>query len=162
MIKKIHLIFILCVLCHNLVWSQCIDPLSISPGFPCPDPTYKPVCGCDQVTYRNDCEARYRAGVLAFSDGPCSGFEFDMIPNFVGENDRMRFTFVQNTGITATMYVLDYYGKLMIQRTLPASDNFAAPFIFDMPEVNYMRPGPYIVIVFNAQGAYRFKKFVKV
>jgi hypothetical protein len=50
----------------------------------------------------------------------------------------------------------------MIQRTLPASDNFAAPFIFDIPEVNYMRPGPYIVIVFNAQGAYRFKKFVKV
>jgi hypothetical protein len=60
------------------------------------------------------------------------------------------------------MYVLDYYGKIMIQRILPASDNFAAPFIFDMPEVNYMRPGPYIVIVFNAQGAYRFKKFVKV
>jgi hypothetical protein len=85
-----------------------------------------------------------------------------MIPNFVGDNDIMRFTFVQNTGRTATMYVLDYYGKIMIQRTLPASDNFAAPFIFDIPEVNYMRPGPYIVIVFNAQGAYRFKKFVKV
>ena len=157
-------LFALLYFCLNLqlVQAQCVDPLAISPGFACPDPTYKPVCGCDKITCRNDCEARYRNGVMFFSEGPCSGFEFDMIPNFVGEFDVMRFTFVQNTGKPATMLVMDYFGKILIQRNLPASDNFAAPFMFDMPEVNSFRPGPYIVIVYNVQGAYRFKKFVKV
>jgi hypothetical protein len=162
MVKKYSLILFFFGFILHAAHSQCVDPLAISPGFACPDPSYRPVCGCDQITYRNDCEARYRNGVLTYTDGPCSGFEFDMIPNFVGETDVMRFTFVQNTGRPATMYVLDYFGKVMIQRTLPSSDNFAAPFIFDMPEVNSYRPGPYIVIVFNAAGAYRFKKFVKI
>ncbi|MEN9459191.1 MAG: hypothetical protein RL135_1796 [Bacteroidota bacterium] len=141
---------------------QCIDPLNISPGFPCPDPTYRPVCGCDGITYRHDCDARYRNGVQTWSDGPCSGFEFDLIPTFVTDFDILRLTFVQNTGKPATLYLLDYFGKIMIQRTLPASDNFAAPFQFDLPEINSMRPGPYIVIIFNSQGTYRYKKFVKV
>lgn len=142
--------------------SQCIDPLSISPSFPCPDPTYKPVCGCDGVTYRHDCEAQRRNGVLTWVDGPCSGFEFDLIPTFVTDLDVLRLTFVQNTGKTATLYLLDYFGKTMIQRTLPASDNFSIPFQFDLPEISSMRPGPYIVIIFNSQGTYRYKKFVKV
>lgn len=142
--------------------AQCIDALGISPSFPCPDPTYRPVCGCDGITYRHDCEARYRNGVLTWTDGPCNGFEIDLIPTFVSDNDILKFTFVQNTGSTANFYLIDYFGKIMIQRTLPASDNFAIPFVFDLPEVNSMRPGPYIILVFNAKGTYRFKKFVKV
>ncbi len=140
---------------------NCIDPFNISPSFPCPDPTYRPVCGCDGITYRHVCEAQYRNGVTQYTDGPCSGFEFDLIPNFVSGTDVLRFTFVQNTGQPASFYVLDYFGKVMMQRILPASDNFAAPYIFDMPEISEMRPGPYIVIVVNSKGTYRYKKFVK-
>lgn len=141
--------------------AQCIDQLSITPSFPCPDPTYRPVCGCDQVTYRHDCDARYRHGILYWTDGPCSGFEFDLIPTFVSETDVLRFTFVQNTGMPAYFYLVDYFGKTFIQRTLPASDNFSIPFSFDIPEVISLRPGPYIVMVFNAKGTYRYKKFVR-
>lgn len=36
------------------------------------DYTFMPVCGCDQLTYRNDCFAK-SAGVLSWTDGPCEG-----------------------------------------------------------------------------------------
>jgi hypothetical protein len=33
---------------------------------------YKPVCGCDGVTYSNSCYA-YIAGVKSYTDGECGG-----------------------------------------------------------------------------------------
>jgi hypothetical protein len=42
----------------------CKDPNNLNPQFPCPDPSYKPVCGCDGVTYRNICSAEIQNGIL--------------------------------------------------------------------------------------------------
>lgn len=147
----------------NVAHAQwCIDPMRVNPFFPCPDPRYDPVCGCDGVTYRNLCEAQNKFGVMMYTDGPCSGFEFDIIPTFVDQDAVMTVSFAQNAGIPAQFVVTDFWGKILIQRTLPAMNNPNLTFEFSLPIVNSFRPGTYIVLVYNANGAYRYKKFVKV
>src|SRR6186713_2907186 len=72
----------------------CIDPTRINPFADCSaQPQFYPICGCDNVTYRNLCEAQNRHGILAYVDGPCSGFEFDIRPNMATYS--INFTLVQ-------------------------------------------------------------------
>ena len=49
---------------------QCIDTCQISQTVLCTN-VYQPVCGCDNVTYANQCIAYYYNGVTSWSNGPC-------------------------------------------------------------------------------------------
>lgn len=153
--KSIVVVFLI-IFCIQLKAQQfgCIDSLSISPGFPCPNAEYYPVCGCDQKTYRNVCDAQLRNGVRTYTDGSCSGFEFDLLPNY--SPFLINFTLVQANPQFARLFVVDMAGRIWIQREIPA-----APRTFLSIEIGSLNYGTYLVYVYNSQGTYRFNKFVR-
>jgi len=60
---------------HEELTNDCIDESRIDIERGCLK-NYKPVCGCDQVTYGNECFAE-KAGVLRWQQGECPKFPKD-------------------------------------------------------------------------------------
>lgn len=80
------------ILFHSQVDAQiiqpCIDSMRINKYFQCYAP-FMPVCGCNNVTYRNDCESYNVYGVnIINSVGVCKNdmFYLDFYPNPCTEN----------------------------------------------------------------------------
>jgi len=77
---------------------------------------YNPVCGCDQVTYRNACAAIHWGGLLQWTDNTiCGSFHIDLRPTIV-EFSPIKFqAFIRNTigaSIPISIYIYDNFGKL--------------------------------------------------
>jgi PKD repeat protein len=62
------------VICQpfNMAPGGCVEWPNINSSIPCPAYSL-PVCGCDGVTYNNECEAAYYGGVASWTPGPCPG-----------------------------------------------------------------------------------------
>jgi hypothetical protein len=54
----------------TVVMLNCIDSNLIDPQVFCQDAII-PVCGCDSITYQNECQAIYHYGVTSFYQGEC-------------------------------------------------------------------------------------------
>lgn len=73
-----------CVSCDQ---SACFNPQQVDPNGVC-DGMFLPVCGCDSVTYSNNCEA-INAGITNWTEGECltdvieenTSLEFQVFPN---------------------------------------------------------------------------------
>jgi len=51
--------------------TPCVDSLQIDTTMMCTQ-IWAPVCGCNGVTYANDCEAQFYGGVTSWTEGECS------------------------------------------------------------------------------------------
>ncbi len=74
---KTPLVLILTIALQNALSAQCIDESLIDPDAWCPM-IYAPVCGCDDVTYENDCIAE-NSGVTSWTPGECSPAQVECV-----------------------------------------------------------------------------------
>ena len=65
---KIVITLIIAVL-QSLAFADCIDESNISDNYSCIE-IWNPVCGCDGITYSNDCYAE-NAGLTEWTEGEC-------------------------------------------------------------------------------------------
>lgn len=166
--KLLQLLFIVgCLLPLNgyaQIWVDCIDSNRVNPNYRCNDPSFDPVCGCNNVTYRNGCEM-YNVGGVNYpsttSNGVCSNdyFYSFFYPNPC--NDRINFNmqFAYQEYAPVTLQIYSVFGNLMLSQSYTSITSSPSP-----PNTIYLtnlKSGMYTLVV-RANGVYKITKFVKL
>ena len=127
LMNKIIIAFVLACLPFTS-FAQCKDSTRADPYYHC-DLPYQPVCGCDNVTYRNTCAALNWGGIinsgfsLPWTDGICqnTNFDFDFVPNPVSAisqslSDSHLHIYINETLLPTgyVVYIVDMFNKVLL------------------------------------------------
>jgi hypothetical protein len=130
----------------------CVDSTLIRYGYWCP-PDFYPVCGCDNITYRNLCFAQNQ-GLLSYAEGPCEPIVMDFNPNPVIDVAYLKMVLKQES--TVNFWIYDYYGKEYFFQSYGTTKEM----LLDL-NVNTFPPGIYILIAVTGNGDMTQSKLVK-
>jgi len=119
--NKRYISFVVILLTSQFVYAQfnqpCVDEGRVDPYYQCNDPSFIPVCGCDQVTYRNECVAFRNGGVNQINyTGVCQNdYIFATIyPTFVTEAITLYLQFYDKG--SALIQIRNSYGNIMFSQ----------------------------------------------
>jgi hypothetical protein len=135
----------------------CIDSLAITNNT-CYGTMYEPVCGCDNVTYRNECNA-VAAGIIngAYTQGPCEFMDFDFTPNPWGRdpvNGPLQVRVICKGVTDINVWIFDMFFR---QKYYQVSRQFQDVTLF--PEVRGFGNGMFLLVV-EAAGVVKVKRLL--
>jgi hypothetical protein len=136
-------------------FNKCVDSTVISPGYYCSDTTWRPVCGCDNHTYRNDCEAYFHHGIINRTDRTCEEITIvHLYPIPVINYINYRLYLRQNGG-DAFVYIYDMFGKTYYFHYFHgiADDT-------ETLDLSHLPYGVYVMVAVS-NGQFALKQFIK-
>jgi hypothetical protein len=117
---------------------------------------FRPVCGCDNVTYRNQCAAIHWGGLLSWTDETvCGNYAFDFRPTALSYlssyNSPARIQFFlknpNHVSMGINVYIYDVYGKLWFSWARSTSLDGLFPSSPEELPLQTLQMGIYIMIV---------------
>jgi len=130
----------------------CQDSTLISLN-PCYGTLYQPVCGCDGVTYRNECLA-YAQGLLNFVQGPCEFMDFDFLPNPVNTAGQLQLKVICKDVTDINIWIFDMFFKQVYYQV---SRQFKEIELY--PDVRGLGNGMFFIVV-EAAGTVKVKRLL--
>jgi hypothetical protein len=134
-------------------FNVCIDSNVVAP-YNCFDTTWRPECGCNNITYRNDCY-RLAAHVSQVTDRTCEQVTIvNVYPNPIVNS--LNFRVYLKTQGTPYVFVYDTFGNLYFEKYyLGIEDDVETADLSNIPNGIYT-----LVAVYNGQ--FSAKKFMKL
>ncbi len=143
---------------NSVAQIPCVEESRIQPLFSCNDRQFEPVCGCNNVTYRNQCNAYNNHGVNNFRSGVCSGLFIDVLPNPISNASQLQIgmAFEENMFSNVDVKIIDIYGKVWDQKII---NNFNKTDI--NLDISTLKTGVYILIFQSNNNfiTYKFSKY---
>ena len=139
----------------------CQDSLRLNPYYPC-GPSFDPVCACDGKTYTNECESFNQAGLnTVVNSGVCQSelYYYDFWPNPVFNDMEFHMMVANQQQLDAAIQIFDAFGNRVYFKLL---NNLSDEYPYsETIRMSGLQTGMYVIMV-NARGLYRPRKFIKV
>jgi hypothetical protein len=129
-----------------------VDSLLIRIGAYCAN-DFNPVCGCDNITYRNTCLSQ-NAGIINFTDGPCEPIAINIFTNPVASFADIAIRLRSQDKVN--LWIFDSHGRQYFFESYTPSR-----WLDLLLDVSGYPFGVYMIIAQTGMGSYAFQKMVK-